>query len=283
MFGASQPVQTLADGKQGSRTVPVVYGLFLCSALAVYHFVANGEFSAIMTMAVMIQCLAFVLLAVKSAAVGSVSGISARCLVLEALGLACRLSSTTWLNGYLPVDASGDFVYQAVEAIALLIVLWLLYCSFVTHERTYQKDADTLPVFPLVAGCFLLAALLHADMNNRHLFDTLWMTGLFLSVVSVLPQLWLINQTGGVVQACTGHYIAMLAASRALSGIFMWYARHDITCKPWVEGVNHAVWVILSAHVMHLVLLGDFGFYYIKALMQHGLSFKMEIPCADMV
>ena len=30
------------------------------------------------------------------------------------------------------------------------------------------------------------------------------MAGLFLSVVSVLPQLWHINQTGGVIQACTG-------------------------------------------------------------------------------
>jgi len=283
MLGATQPVQKLPDGKQGSTTVPVVYGLFLCSALSVYHFVANGEFSAMMTVAVMLECLAFVLLAVKAAADGGVGGISARCLALEALAFTCRLSSTTWLNGYLPVDASGDFVYQAVEVVALSIVLWLLYCSLVTHKHTYQKDADTLPVLPLVAGCFLLAALLHADMNNRDLFDALWMTGLFLSVVSVLPQLWLIYQTGGVVQACTGHYIAMLAASRALSGVFMWYARHDITCKPWVEGVNHAVWAILSAHVLHLVLLADFGYYYVKALMQHGLSFKMEIPCADMV
>ena len=30
------------------------------------------------------------------------------------------------------------------------------------------------------------------------------MAGLFLSVVSVLPQLWHINKTGGVIQACTG-------------------------------------------------------------------------------
>ena len=29
-----------------------------------------------------------------------------------------------------------------------------------------------------------------------------------------------------------GHYIAMLAFSRALSGIFMWHARFDITCVP---------------------------------------------------
>jgi len=283
MLGAMLAAQSPDVAKKQSKSIPMAYGLFFCGALAIYHFVANGEFSVIMTLAVIIQCLAFVLLTLKSSAEGSMSGISAKCLVLEALAFACRLSSTTWLNGYLPVDASGDFIYQAVEAASLGLVLWLLHRAWVSHKHTYQEDADSFPVLPLAAGCFVLAALLHADMNSRALFDTLWMTGLFLSVVSALPQLWFINQSGGIVQACTGHYIAMLAVSRALSGIFMWHARHDITCKPWVDGVNHAIWAILAAHVLHLVLLGDFGYYYVRALVQHGLNFKLELPCADMV
>lgn len=32
----------------------------------------------------------------------------------------------------------------------------------------------------------------------------------------------------------------MLATSRALSGIFMWHARFDITCVPLFDGINHA-------------------------------------------
>merc|ERR1719231_864335 len=140
----------------------------------------------------MIQCLAYLLLTLKSAAEGSVSGISAKCLVLEAVALVSRLSSTTWLNGYLPVDASGDFIFQVADIFTLLLVIYLLHRVFVTHSFGYQEDADSFPVLPLVAGCFLLAALLHADMNARRLFDTLWMNGLFLSLVSILPQLWFI-------------------------------------------------------------------------------------------
>lgn len=34
----------------------------------------------------------------------------------------------------------------------------------------------------------------------------------------------------------------MLATSRALSGIFMWHARFDITCVPLVTDVNHVAW-----------------------------------------
>ncbi|CAK9110224.1 ER lumen protein-retaining receptor 1-A (KDEL endoplasmic reticulum protein retention receptor 1-A) (KDEL receptor 1-A) [Durusdinium trenchii] len=269
--------------EQQSGAVVAAYLIFIAGSLIVYHFVANGEFSSILTMAQMIQCLAFVLLVIKSYSQGSVAGISAKSLSLEAFAFVCRLASTTWLNGYLPVDASGDFVYQAVDLCSLLLVLWLLYRAYVSYTWSYEEEADSLPVLPMVALSFVLAALLHADMNSRPLFDTFWMAGLFLSVVSVLPQLWHINKTGGVIQACTGHYIAMLATSRALSGIFMWHARFDITCVPLFDGINHAIWAILGAHVLHLVLLGDFGYYYIQAVMQQGLDFKIELPCADMV
>lgn len=271
------------DQKNQPSLVLAAYMLFTFGSLIVYHFVANGEFSSILTMAQMIQCLAFVLLVIKSCSQGSVAGISGKSLALEALAFVCRLSSTTWLNGYLPVDASGDFIYQAVDLCSLLLVLSLLYRAYLSHRWSYEEEADSLPVLPMIAVCFLLAALLHADMNSRPLFDALWMAGLFLSVVSVLPQLWHINQTGGVIQACTGHYIAMLATSRALSGIFMWHARFDITCLPLLEGLNHAIWAILGAHMLHLLLLIDFGYYYVKAVTQQGLDFKIELPCADMV
>lgn len=271
------------DQKNQPSLVLAAYMLFTFGSLIVYHFVANGEFSSILTMAQMIQCLAFVLLVIKSCSQGSVAGISGKSLALEALAFVCRLSSTTWLNGCLPVDASGDFIYQAVDLCSLLLVLSLLYRAYLSHRWSYEEEADSLPVLPMIAVCFLLAALLHADMNSRPLFDTLWMAGLFLSVVSVLPQLWHINQTGGVIQACTGHYIAMLATSRALSGIFMWHARFDITCLPLLEGLNHAIWAILGAHMLHLLLLIDFGYYYVKAVTQQGLDFKIELPCADMV
>ena len=35
-----------------------------------------------------------------------------------------------------------------------------------------------------------------ADMNERPFFDTIGMTGLGLSVVAVVPKLWLVMKTG---------------------------------------------------------------------------------------
>jgi len=273
----SQVLCSLAAEKAPPANVSIAYGLFGACALAVHHFVANGEFSAIMTMAVMLQCLAISLLCLQTFANGSAAGLSARALGLEAASLALRLSSTTWLNGYLPVDASGDMVYQLVDVCSLAMVIWLLYQVLVVHRGSYQADADSLPVGHMLLGAFALAALLHADMNSRPVFDTLWMAGLFVGVVSVLPQLWLVSRTGGVVQACTSHWIAMMAASRVMSGVFMWHARFDVTCSPWVEGFSHAIWAILAAHLVHLVLLGDFAYCYLKAIATQGLACNLDL------
>jgi len=254
-----------------------VYAVFLGLVLAMYHLVANGSFSSILTIAVMIQCLGFALLTIQALSSGSAAGISARALGMDAFALCCRLSSTLWLHGYLPVDASGDWVFQAVEICTLTLIVGLLYYVLVQQKSSYQSEADSCPVVPLILGSLMLAALLHADLNARPVFDTLWMTGLFSDVVAVLPQLWLIARTGGRAQALTSHYIAAMALSRILSGLFMWAARHDITCAAWVSGVNHAIVAILAAHVLHLVLIADFGYYYLKAITMKGLTSSVEM------
>jgi hypothetical protein len=255
----------------------VAYSIFIFGATSVWHLVADGQFSSILTMSVMLQCLAVGLLGLQVASTGSAHGISVRALFLDGLAICCRLSSTTWLNGYLPVDASGDYIFQIVDFCSLAILVWLVHTILVEKKDTYQADKDSLPVMPMTIAAFILAALLHGNMNRRPLFDTLWLACLFISAVAVLPQLWLMTRSGDRIEASTSHYIAAMAASRALSGIFMWHAQNDITCNPWVTGFNHAIWAILGAHFLHLVLLGDFGYYYVKALIKQGLNCKLEL------
>jgi len=263
--------------KAPPTSIATAYVFFVALILAMYHLLANGEFSSIMTVSVIIQCLAFTLLGIQTVASGSAAGISARALGLDAFALCCRLSSTLWLEGYLPVDASADWFFQAVEICSLMLVVWLLHHVLVQHKSTYQSEADSCPALPLMLVSLVLAALLHGDMNARPIFDTLWMTGLFADVIAVLPQLWLIARTGGRAEALTSHYIAAMAVSRLLSGLFMWAARNDITCAEWVSGVNHTIWAILAAHVLHFVLIADFAYYYMKAIAVKGLASSVEM------
>ena len=60
------------------------------------------------TMAVMVQCLAISLLCQQTVASGRAAGLSAHALGPEAGSLTLRLTSATWLDGYLPVDTSDD-------------------------------------------------------------------------------------------------------------------------------------------------------------------------------
>jgi len=137
----------------------IAYGFFALGAGSVWHLVADGEFSAILTMSVMVQCLSLVLLALQMISTGSASGISARTLTLDALAICFRLSSTLWLNGYLPVDASGDHIFQAIDVCSLCILGWLLHQVLVVRRHTYQAEEDSLKILPMVAGAFILACI----------------------------------------------------------------------------------------------------------------------------
>ena len=121
----------------------------------------------------------------------SAAGISASSLKKDAFAIVFRLSSTTWLNGYLPVDASGDHVYQIIDAFSLALILFLLYQVLVVRRSTYNDTDDSMSIRPMVMASLAFAALLHGSMDASPLFDTLWMTGLFCGVIAVLPHFWL--------------------------------------------------------------------------------------------
>eukprot|EP00929_Paragymnodinium_shiwhaense_P094858 TRINITY_DN5568_c0_g2_i1.p2 TRINITY_DN5568_c0_g2~~TRINITY_DN5568_c0_g2_i1.p2 ORF type:complete len:283 (-),score=71.40 TRINITY_DN5568_c0_g2_i1:55-903(-) len=263
--------------------VTLAYVVFGLVGFIVHHVVAGGEFSSILTLSVIVQCLGVSFLCLQVVTTNSAAGISAGALMLDACSFGFRLSSTTWLDGYLPVDESGDHVYQIVDMCSLAMVLWLLYQVLVAKRSSYQEDEDTLPVAPMVIGCVIMAALFYGNMNARPIFDTLWMAGLLSGVVAVMPQLSLVMKSGGRAEALTSHYIAALALARVLSGIFMWYARFDITCDEWVSGINHTVIVILGAHLLHLVLLSDFAYYYGRSVIKKGLGEAVEFNTVDWV
>merc|ERR1719359_1259889 len=120
----------------------VTYSVFGLCALLVHHYVAEWELSAILTMSVMAQCLSFALLGLQISAKWSMRGVSMQTLLLEVVSMCCRLASTLVKQGYLPVDATGDFIYQAADICSLLMVLYLLSLGYGQLSRTYQAEAD---------------------------------------------------------------------------------------------------------------------------------------------
>merc|ERR1719240_2618222 len=213
-----------SKGKNASdlgSTVMLYLTAFALGVLVCQSFHDVGV-SPCITLCVAIQCFAYTCLRLKISQQKSVAGISAQTLILQALSFALRLCSTTWLQGYIPVDGTGDWLYQALDVFALVILLNTIYCIFKSHRSTYQEEHDYINVEYIGLSCFVLAVLVHPDLNNRPVFDTLWTTALYIDVVAMAPQLVLISKIRGEVEALTAHFVSATAISRLVSLIF-WY------------------------------------------------------------
>jgi hypothetical protein len=272
-------------GSKGKQTAPdtstmaVYLGAFASGALVWQSFHDLG-LSTFITLAVAIQCFGYACLRLKISQQRSVAGISAQTLILQAASCALRLTSTTWLQGYIPVDGTGDWLYQAVDALSLVILLNILHCIFKTYRTTYQEEHDNIKVEYIGLSCFVLAVLVHPDLNNRPVFDTFWTTALYMDVVAMAPQLVLISKIRGEIEALTAHFVSATALSRLTSLIFWYHGFAELA--PLDGSFNLAGWAIIAAHVLQVLLLGDFLFYYIRALVKTGsASFTLPTYAVD--
>lgn len=247
------------------------YATFGVVGFTVFHLVAEREPSSTLTLSALAQCLGISLLWIQIQSGKSAAGISAKALILDALAICFRLSSTLFLDGYLPNSRDGDYMYQAFDVCSVLMLLFLLRLVFKTHANTYQASEDTFPIGPTLLGCFFFAALLHGDMDDNPIFDTFWMTGLFTSVVAVLPQFWLLMQAGGKAGPLTSHYIGAMALSRFLSGCFAFMAWEHLTCEAYIGSFQHSRYAILGVHILHSLILCDFAWKYVRSMAKQGI------------
>jgi len=262
-----------AHSKQGADVkVILTYVVFLVGAVTLYNALSAG-FSSFLTLCAGLQCLGFVLLAMKVQNHRSTTGLSGKMLAMYGLTLCFRLSSTLHLNGYLPVDQTGDWAYQAIEICSLALVAYLMRCVFVTHRSTYQEQHDSFPITiqNLLMGCFILAVVIHPNLDRWTFFDIMWTTGCYLETLSMLPQLWMLSKIGEV-DALASHFVVLSVLARVCSLIF-WY-RGFAELRPAHGGFNFPGWGVMGAHVAQLLLSCDFVFLYVK---NFGRS-KMALP-----
>jgi len=238
--------------------------------MVTYQSFHDLGFSTLLTLGGAIQGFGYMCLRLKVSQQQSVAGISGQALILQSLSYGLRLCSTTWLNGYIPVDGTGDWLYQMLDVFALLMSLQIIYCVFKSHRHTYQEEHDTWSVQFIALGCFVLAALVHPDLNSRPLFDTLWTTALYIDVVAMMPQLAVMTKVKGEVEALTSHYVGAIALSRLVSLVFWYHGYAEIA--PLDGSFNMAGWAIVFAHVVQMLLLCDFIMYYVRACVTNGCN-----------
>ena len=90
--------------------------LVLC---LIYFLTSDGDFSFFLTMASTLQMLAFIPICIQAKI--NPKGLSFYTFIFYALIHSSRLSSILVFEQYLPYDSSGDWFYQLVEIICLVL------------------------------------------------------------------------------------------------------------------------------------------------------------------
>merc|ERR1719253_1811738 len=114
-------------------------------ALLIWHWFSSKDFSAVCTFASLTQTFAFYMLLHRMCVSRSAAGLSSKTLQVYVLAFCFRLSATMMVDGYLPSDKSGDWVYQAADVASVLVLLQLLWCTHKRFATTYQAELDTFP------------------------------------------------------------------------------------------------------------------------------------------
>jgi hypothetical protein len=252
------------DAKKTRTSVVSCYCSFALFWLYVWGAVSHLMFSVLITAAACVQCLGFGILTLKVHSSKSVKGISSRMLEMYLLHLCTRLTSTCLKNGYIPVDATGDYVYQLCDFGSLMLVLHLLYCVQRTYAHTYEEEKDSFSISTLVLPCFVLAYFVHGRHNKSFFFDTCWAFSTNLEGMCLVPQLWMMTGKGGKVDPMLGHFVATAVLS-GLMTCWFWYYTYPIL---ETKGPTKAGKVLIGVHVLKVVLCGDFSYYYISALLK---------------
>merc|ERR1719321_514819 len=172
----------------------LVYAIFLLCLGFAARFLSDMKFSAAITMGAAVQCLGFCLLRLKIRKQGGAQGVSSRTLQMFLVMYLCRLFSTLQYNGYLPVDRTGDWAYQACDCAAVCVVLSILVAIHSDYESTYEKQMDTCAIHWFFLGCMVFAVAVHPHLNNRTLPDMAWTGALYMESVAMVPQLYLMSK-----------------------------------------------------------------------------------------
>lgn len=260
-------VKQAASCSERSTNLPMVlaYCAFGMWATFVWHMLTDKDFSTVLTMSSIAQLMGFVLLSMKVRWAQSAAGLSSRSLEMYIVFFMFRLSSTIIKNGYLPIDRSGDWVYQSADVLSVFVVMHLLYMIHKTYKQTYQAQYDTLDLLQSLPACMLLAIFVKGDLNGNAFFDWVWATSLLVDTLAMLPQLWMMTKIGGQVDGMTSHYVMSLFVSRGCAFAFWWVGFNELHIKG--QSFNKAGYTVLGCHILMLLFCADFMFYYLKGML----------------
>jgi len=143
---------------------------------------------------------------------------------------------------------------------SILMALDILRAVFNTYRESYQEDMDVLRIKYLIPMCLILAILVHPDHYRGGVWSFCWASCLYMDVMALMPQVFMMARSGGKVEAPIAHFVAATFVSRADdlwdSLVYETQLRHNNAS---------AYWTVVVMQSAHLLLVADFMYYWMKA------------------
>lgn len=271
--------QVTSKFKQATKTLQTPHAFLYFVGFSIFGLIWQSfhdiGLSTLLTFSVLIQVVALAALLLAIALRKSAEGVSIKSIQMQALSFVMRLCCTSWLRGYIPIDSTGDWLYQLGDFTALCLCIQIWYAAHFRFAETYDVNADSFRVTGLIVLCIFFAILVHPDLNNRPFFDALWTAALYVDVVSTLPQLHMMSKCQGkTVDALSCHYVFLLVISRMTDAIFWYHGYPELA--PEKGGINIAGYSVMGAHFLHLLLNADFVWCYGKQVLS-GRAFDKHL------
>lgn len=206
----------------------------------------------------------------------SVKGVSGMTMVMYAVVYAVR--ELVLLPGMHSVD---EWTVQILSFSSLFIVLDILRSVFVRYRSSYQEELDVLRAKWLIPSCIVFAAILHPSMDEGPWFSFFWTSCLYLDVMALMPQIIMMQRGDGKVSAPICHFVVATAVSRMVDLSF-WLFNFQLVGDYMPGEFHFSGWLIIFFHVLHLLLVADFMYYYVKArLSGSSLSEDLTLPTIE--
>jgi len=232
-------------------TVVSVYLVFAAMAAYTVRYLSDRDWSALIAADYALQALATVQLLVNVVTTGKMKGISVGMLQALAMSYGLRLSSTVWLQGYLPVDRTGSWFCQVMDLTSLVCVVQLLQRAYGANRDAQELEADQLPMPALLLACMVIGAGCHADLDQRPLFDALWTAGFLAGCIAPLPQ-FVVTLTCEGAPPLTSHFTAPLTLATGATAAFWRYGCLELAPERvmWCVAVAVMVQVTLTVGLL---------------------------------
>nr|XP_026694822.1 ER lumen protein-retaining receptor 3 isoform X1 [Ciona intestinalis] len=128
-------------------------------------------------------------------------------------GKTQALYFVVFVTRYTDLFTSLTWYLTIFKAVFLVLTFSTLVLIYHTYKKTYDKNIDTFQVLIVVLPSIACGVIFSAERTSIQ--EDLWTFSIFLESVAILPQLYMIYQTGEA-KTITVHYLLPLGLYRAL-------------------------------------------------------------------